>query len=90
MNDVGRSASEHAHDHCSVAVWSDFCAVAASPDLKARLKNELAEAKRKSGSPLAEVFGIARGLASKKEAPAAAAAPWLGPGTAGVALSGRF
>ena len=41
-------------------VWSEFCAVAPSPELKGRLKAELADAKKKSKSPLAEVLGLTR------------------------------
>lgn len=43
-----------------VAVWSDFCAVAPSPELKEKLKAELADARKRSKSPLAESFAIAR------------------------------
>jgi len=42
-------------------VWSDFCAVAPSPELKDRLKADLADAKKKSKSPLAAAFGLAKG-----------------------------
>jgi immune inhibitor A len=42
------------------AVWSDFCAVAPHPDLKERLKSELADFRR-SGGTLANIAGIARG-----------------------------
>jgi len=43
------------------AVWSDFCAVAPSPELKERLLAEVADARKRSSSPLASVLGIARG-----------------------------
>ena len=43
MNDANRSTD--APKRHAVAVWSDFCAVAPSPDLKARLKSELADLK---------------------------------------------
>jgi immune inhibitor A len=43
------------------AVYSDFCAAPPSPELKERLKAALADAKKKSKSPLAEAFGLARG-----------------------------
>ena len=42
------------------AVWSDFCAVAPSPELKERLIAELADARRRSTSPLAAALGLAR------------------------------
>src|SRR5262245_48189576 len=45
----------------ATTVWSEFCAVAPSPELKERLKADLEDAKRRSASPLAESFAIARG-----------------------------
>ena len=43
------------------AVWSDFCAVAPSPELKEKLLAELADAKKRAGaSPLATALGLAR------------------------------
>ena len=54
---AGRSESSC---RTATAVWSDFCAVAPSPDLKQRLRAELAEARRRSTSPLAESLGLAR------------------------------
>jgi len=49
-------------DHTSYAraVWSDFCAVAPSPELKERLLAELADAKSRSRSTLASALGLAR------------------------------
>jgi immune inhibitor A len=41
-------------------IWSDFCAVAPSPELKERLKSELAAVKKRARSPLAQAFAIAR------------------------------
>jgi immune inhibitor A len=41
------------------AVWSDFCAVAPSPELKEKLLAELADARKRS--PLAAALGLARG-----------------------------
>src|SRR4051812_39455617 len=41
-----------APERTAIAVWSDFCAVAPSPDLKQRLKAELNQV-RSSGRPLA-------------------------------------
>jgi immune inhibitor A len=43
------------------AVWSDFCAVAPSPELKEKLLVELADARKRSTSPLGAALGIARG-----------------------------
>ena len=43
------------------AVWSDFCAVAPSPELKEKLLAELADARKRSTSPLGAALGIARG-----------------------------
>lgn len=45
----------------TVAVWSDFCAVAPSPDLKDRIRAELADVRKKSKSPLATIFGLSKG-----------------------------
>jgi len=59
MND--RSDCKHDHGRCAVAVWSDFCAVAPSPELKEKMKADLADAREKSKSPLAGAFAIARG-----------------------------
>jgi len=42
------------------ARWSDFCAVAPSPELKARLKSELTALKRASTSALAGAVALAR------------------------------
>ncbi len=43
-------------------VWSDFCAVAPSPELKEKLLAELADVKKRAGaSPLATALGLARG-----------------------------
>jgi immune inhibitor A len=42
------------------AVWSDFCAVAPSPELRERWLADLAEARENSTSPLAQLFGLAR------------------------------
>ena len=61
MNDCNRSEYKHDHGHSAVAVWSDFCAVAPSPELKEKMKADLADAKKGSKSPLADVFAIARG-----------------------------
>ncbi len=49
------------HGRGAVAIWSEFCAVAPSPELKERLKAGLAEARSRMGSPLAEVLSVARG-----------------------------
>ena len=46
---------------CTKAVWSDFCAVAPSPELKERLMAELADARKRSASPLGAALGLARG-----------------------------
>lgn len=43
----------------AIAVWSDFCAVAPSPELKDRLKAELAQL-RSSGTPLAGILALSR------------------------------
>ncbi|HVH34296.1 MAG TPA: M6 family metalloprotease domain-containing protein [Tahibacter sp.] len=51
--------NECRHSGCK-AVWSDFCAVAPSPELKERLQKELALAKKNAKSPLMEALGIAR------------------------------
>ena len=40
------------------AVWSDFCAVAPSPELKERLMNEVADVRKRS--PLSAVLGFSR------------------------------
>jgi immune inhibitor A len=42
------------------AVWSDFCAVAPSPELREKLKAELAEARLKVGGVLSGVMGFSR------------------------------
>jgi immune inhibitor A len=42
------------------AVWSDFCAVSPSPELKEKLLAELVDARKRAGSPLAAALGIAR------------------------------
>jgi immune inhibitor A len=47
--------------HTARAVWSDFCAVAASPELKERLTAELADARKNSKSALASALGLTRG-----------------------------
>jgi immune inhibitor A len=60
MKTTGRVASKTQSRRHATAVWSDFCAVAASPELKERIKAELADA-RKSKSPLAHALGIAKG-----------------------------
>src|SRR5262245_12116298 len=63
MNKQGGLLIRWLHGHCRTAttVCSDFCAVAPSPELKERLKAELADAKNRSTSPLAESLAIARG-----------------------------
>ncbi|CAG9932030.1 M6 family metalloprotease domain-containing protein [Candidatus Nitrotoga arctica] len=43
------------------AVWSDFCAVAPSPELREKLKAELATARGKAGGVLGAVMGLSRG-----------------------------
>src|SRR3954464_8532291 len=43
------------------AVWSDFCAVAPSPELKERLKSELAQFRTSGAGAFADIAGIARG-----------------------------
>jgi len=48
------------HQGVARAVWSDFCAVAPSPELKARLLSELADAKSRSRTELASALGLAR------------------------------
>jgi immune inhibitor A len=53
------SVCKHGHGG-TVAVWSDFCAVAPSPELKERMKADLADARKRSKSPLADVFGMAK------------------------------
>src|SRR5689334_18958239 len=45
----------------AMAIWSDFCAVAPSPELKERLKTDLADARTRSGSPLAHAFSVGKG-----------------------------
>ncbi len=52
------SGCKHGQGRSAVAVWSDFCAVAPSPELKERLKVELAKVRKQS--PLAATFAIAR------------------------------
>jgi immune inhibitor A len=42
----------------TLAVWSDFCAVAPSPELKERLLNEVADVRKRSA--LASVLGLTR------------------------------
>lgn len=46
--------------HATIAVWSDFCAVAPSPELKKKLKDELHAARTKSKSALAGILGMSR------------------------------
>src|SRR3954447_14214545 len=48
-----------APERTAIAVWSNFCAVAPSPDLQQRLKAELNQI-RSSGSPLAANFALSR------------------------------
>ncbi|GJD51976.1 hypothetical protein OPKNFCMD_4735 [Methylobacterium crusticola] len=43
----------------AVAVWSDFCAVPPSPELRDRLKSELVQL-RSSGTPLAAILALSR------------------------------
>jgi immune inhibitor A len=43
------------------AVWSDFCAVAPSPELREKLKTDLAKARGKVGDVLGAVMGLSRG-----------------------------
>ena len=43
------------------AVWSDFCAVSASPELREKFKNELANARSSMGGVLSAVVGLSRG-----------------------------
>lgn len=43
------------------AVWSDFCAVAPSPELREMLKSDLAKARGKAGDVLGAAMGLARG-----------------------------
>ncbi len=57
--------SDHGDDGASTrgsarAVWSDFCAVQMSPDLKERIKAELQRARTRGRSPLAFALGMAR------------------------------
>jgi immune inhibitor A len=52
--------SKDPHGHSARAVWSDFCAVAPSPELKERIKAELAGARTRA-APLANLLGIAKG-----------------------------
>jgi immune inhibitor A len=42
----------------AIAVWSDFCAVAPSPELKQQMKTQLERARSRSAS--AQAFGLAR------------------------------
>jgi immune inhibitor A len=42
------------------AVWSDFCAVAASPELREKLKAELNQARSSLGGVLSNVVGLSR------------------------------
>src|SRR4051812_24209678 len=56
---------QNSDDICGVprharAVWSDFCAVAPAPELRERIKNELAEFRSSTSGPLADFAGIAR------------------------------
>ena len=60
MTTRGKDAPAPHHHAGARMVWSDFCAVAPSPELKARLKTELAAAQKRAKSPLASVFAIAR------------------------------
>jgi immune inhibitor A len=43
------------------AIYSDFCAVAPSPELKERLASELADARKRSKSPLSQILGFGKG-----------------------------
>lgn len=43
------------------AVWSDFCAVAPSPELREKLKTELTKARGKTGGVLSSAMGLSRG-----------------------------
>jgi len=58
--DRKRDSSELGHRARAAGVWSDFCAVAPSPELKERIKTELANARRGAAPPLAHVLGMAR------------------------------
>src|SRR6476620_2396785 len=51
----------HDHGRGVVARWSDFCAVAPSPELKERMKTELTAARQQSASPLAAAFSVGKG-----------------------------
>jgi len=59
MNEKRRNSCKHVHGSTVRAVWSDFCAVAPSPELKERIKVEMANADR-SPSPLLQVLGFRR------------------------------
>jgi len=48
-----------ATERTAIAVWSDFCAVAPSPDLKERFKAELVQL-RSSDTPLAANLALTR------------------------------
>ncbi len=61
MCDQCTNGSVLRHRRAATAVWSEFCAVAPSPELKERLRTDLAEAQKRSKSPLAESFALARG-----------------------------
>ena len=58
-----RNGSKHCrHSHGgAIAVWSDFCAVAPSPELRDKLKMELADVSKRAKGPLASALGLARG-----------------------------
>jgi len=60
MSQERESSESSCKVHGQRAVWSDFCAVAPSPEARERMQKELAKA-RSSGHPLAEVLGLARG-----------------------------
>ena len=48
------------HDHSATPVWSDFCAVAPSPELQEKLNAEMAKAKKKVDPSLADAIAFAR------------------------------
>lgn len=61
MKNTGNTHCTHRHGGGSIAVWSDFCAVAASPELHDKLKAELADVRKRAKGPLASALGMARG-----------------------------
>lgn len=50
----------HQHNQSVTPVWSDFCAVAPSPELQEKLNAEMAKAKKKVDPSLADAIAFAR------------------------------